>query len=341
MYFIKRSQWFLVACSLLLSLNGFALAADSAEQMNSNPTSTQSDAVQNSPENAAKTTASCNFYTDDCISSYEPNTVGVTKDRHNEPFLDYKLSVMYPFFHSFHVPFIGTSDSTITLLAVNVRFAQFINEPSAPVIGMRYNPKLVFRTMVNGTPKGEYLHYWEISGGHESNGQTISSPEQYDIYLAQVNGKRELADDAISRGWDNLELKWGLENRQFSPDSLDTYTIIGQFKYFVRWGVLEGHKEEYQSWENDPDGKPRDKVNGVKILTKYVYNKTLKFTAIFETGYHPVGTYISRRFEFAGKFFKNIPIMVWISDGYNANGDLAAYYRRFESYGIALDLGSF
>ncbi len=342
MLFIKIRKWFFASCLILLSLNTIASAEDTRE-----PSSPDLKSVQtNTNETNAKSgtdNVTCNIYKTNCISSYEPNTVGLTADRHKKPFLDYKLSLMYPFFHSFKIPYIVDSDSTITLFAVSVRFAQFISEESSPVVGMRYNPKLIFRTMLEHTPKenankkGSYLHYWDISYGHESNGQKISSRAQYDLYSQQV-GDKEIANDAISRGWDYFELTYGLENKQITASS-KTFSVIVHLKYFLPWGIFEGHKEEYQSWENNPAGKPRSEVNGVGALGKYM-SDTWKIAGIVETGYQQFGRYVSARGELTLKLVK-IPIMLWASYGYNLNGDLAVYYRAFASGGVALDLGSF
>ncbi len=337
-------KWLLVVFLVLLWAQGAAWAEEAGVPAPS-PLSRETDTnrpASSAPITRATDTTGCNPYRANCISSYEPNTVGVTYDRHHEPFLDYKLSLMYPFFHSVDLSFIHRSlvaGSTITFMVVNVRFAQFTQEHSSPVEGMRYNPKLVFRTMLEKTPKEKYLYYWDIAAGHESNGQTVDSRASYDAHLAQVDGKTEFADDAISRGWDYYELKLGRENKPIDRSSMK-YTLIGQFKYFLNRGILEKHKEEYQSWENNPAGKPRSEVNGLRLLAKLVAHDTWGFAGIYETGYHKIGRYNSLRGEFTWRVGP-FPVMVWAARGYDANDELAAYYRDLTSYGIALNLGSF
>lgn len=92
---------------------------------------------------------------------------------------------------------------------------------------------------------------------HESNGQSIDTPEEFQQELRTAE-KAEFANDRISRGWDYLELVW-----KHIPDKIETLSTYVTLKYFLPKGPLQGKAEEYNDWENDPEGKPRNRVNGV------------------------------------------------------------------------------
>lgn len=266
------------------------------------------------------------------ICSYEPNTFGFTKDSNaKKGFLDVNLSLRYEMFPDTVDKYLGRN--TYLFLALSTRFGQYLGSDSAPVIGKRFNPKLFARLDRD----------WgriDFGYAHESNGQAINSAAEFQAALATPK-QAEFARDRISRGWDLLEVEVKHGPKCETEGGLCVY---GDVKYFLHNGLFQGRAEEYNDWENDPEGKPRNQVNGLATLIKYVTKgKVWKFDELksafkYETGYSHIFKYNTFRFE-AGTRILKLPIDVWYQNGYNNN--LAYYYKKLSSWGIELEIGSF
>lgn len=276
------------------------------------------------------------------LQSYEPTTLGITFDDNDVSFMDFKLSQKYPMFHdgeyhegvpSWHygLPYL--------YFAFTGRFGQYIGtRHSSPVVAKRFNPKIFGRYWLS-----EGRSYLDIGYAHESNGQSVTTLSAYndlrDKFIAEGQDP-DFANDAISRGWDYLEatLKKGY---RYKDSRIYAYLTL---KYFLPHGLLQGGAEEYNSWEGRSDGKPRKSVDGVSLLLKssrdFRFGPLIgdKYALIYTTGYKDMFRYHTVRLEATLKI-GDIPVMLWYSDGYNS--DLADYYKRVGSYGIALELKNF
>lgn len=270
------------------------------------------------------------------LQSYEPNTIGLTKDSDDVGFLDVKLSMIYPL-----LPGI-TGDRVY--FAATVRFAQYIEtRESSPVIGKRFNPKLIFW---RHRPQNRTRDYVDFAYAHESNGQSINTPEEYhfEVQRQTATGNRpEFAKDFISRGWDYLEVAAKYAHGA-GPDQPGRLTIYSSFRYFLDDGLLQGPAEEYNSWENDPEGKPRKEVQGLAVLFRYDrpikdtrWVTGIKVAAGLETGYSNPLRYNTLRLEGRADVVQ-LPLLIFYQNGYNS--DLALYYKRVSTVGIALELAT-
>jgi len=269
--------------------------------------------------------------TEPVLCSYEPNTIGWTKDSDDVGFMDFKLSVRYQIF-----PFPREGENWATYFAFTGRFAQYIGtRDSSPVVAKRFNPKIFFR----GWADDKHQDYVDLGYNHESNGQSIHTLAQFQ--QAQQDAERpEFANDQISRGWDFLELVW---RKQWPEDDSSTYLVL---KYFLHHGLLQGKPEEYGSnfAETDPEGKPRNRVNGVGAIYKRLLSDALcmtekcKFAATYETGYRSLARYNTFRLEYGFKV-QHLPLTVWGQTGYGS--DLAQYYKKVSSLGFQVEIGSF
>ncbi len=268
------------------------------------------------------------------LDSYEPNTIGYTFDSDDVPFLDVKLSVKA----SLAPDYVHKVSERLNLyLGLTGRFGQYIGtRHSSPVVGKRYNPELLAR--YQSSTDG----YVELGYAHESNGQDITSPEEYD--QARLNAERgAFAKDQISRGWDFIKMTLKSPSREINKrnGNLNVYLTL---KHFLPYGFLQGDIEEYNDWENDPEGKSRDRVNGVGGLIKFIQPfkygilSDLKAAVIYETGYKNIFQYNTVRMETGLKFFE-IPVIAWASGGYNS--DLAQYYKKVYSWGVSYEIGGF
>jgi len=296
------------------------------------------------------------------LEPYEPTTLGATYDSDDVRFMDITLSVKYPVMPDLvcHL-FSGREQLAI---AFTTRFGFYWGtRESAPVVGKRFNPKILwrhtydsdslFKPRLSAGLLGEHAQsapsYVEFAYAHESNGQSITTLQQFQAAEAsyqQSDGHPEFAYDYISRGWDYLGFNW----KQVLPwgNSASQTSTQLKLRYFLPHGMFQGEPEEVHDWEADPQGKPRRAVNGVALFAKYqrhtesnrpeAYFGDLKLAAQYETGYETMFRYSTVRVE-AGIQFKQLPITLWWQDGYAS--DLALYFRKVRSWGIELDIGSF
>jgi len=281
------------------------------------------------------------------LESYEPNLLGYGHDDNDVGYMDFKISLKYPMFHS------GEPQSAVKgwlpypYLAFTGRFSQYINtRESSPVISKRFNPVLFGRYWLSTHSKQD-SDYIDIAYGHESNGQSIDTSAAYldkRNSLIAAGEDANFANDYISRGWDYVGATWKFTRRApFSTKSRIT-GYLG-LRYFINDGALQGKQEEYNTWENNPEGKRRKSVDGVRLKLKYdtnfISNKIFKSNKLFfsiTTGYDDMFKYNTYRAEWAVGI-KNVPVMIWASKGYNS--DLVDYYKKVTSYGIAIELVSY
>jgi len=315
---------------------------------------------------------------DDWFEPYEPSTVGLTQDSDDAGFLDVTVSLQLPL-ADWQGPLAGRNQELD--IAFTGRFGFYMGDARAskPVIGKRLNPKLLWRVQLSddaarfascekagaavfrgrrSDPCAQYMpdSYLEFAYAHESNGQFIDTEAEYQAARAAAllkDGNADYANDRLSRGWDYLGINYKAPTCAACESQRYRLSAYAMVRYFLSDGLLEGHKEEWHSWESDAaEGKARDKVNGLAVLGKYVrhvcvidgfacedsYFRDVKFVLGYETGYHEPFRYGTVRAE-AGVRLKPLPITIWWQRGYNA--DLAQYYKKTTSYGIAVDIGSF
>jgi len=279
------------------------------------------------------------------LESYEPNTVGFTKDGDDDGFLDVKLSLIYPLMPKVMKSYFEDSQM---YFAATVRFAQYLGtRESSPVIGKRFNPKLIWREF---TPRHPFfLDYVDFAYAHESNGQSITTPEGFNFEVQRqvaAGNRADAAKDFISRGWDYLEVATKHTPRQwFSAEDHGQFNVYTSFRYFLDEGLLQGKAEEYNAWENDAEGKPRKQVQGIAVFLKrekWWNDRTRDLSGAklgfgWETGYDKPFRYNTFRLEGRADLFE-LPLLLFYQNGYNS--DLAQYYKRVSTIGIALELGT-
>lgn len=262
--------------------------------------------------------------------------------------------------------------------AVNVRegFYWFGSRYSGPVVSKRMNPLLALRWWAKYADHSFVSedNFIELAYGHESNGQVIDTKAAFDAqvatYLEQPASNSHVdpataayrdARDNISRGWDYLGVQysrdWLLAD---SPKKYWAFNLRAKANYYLPHGILQGRAEEYRSWEEDPEGKPRRDVDGLSFrLTGrhhdlsdnpnpgYSWSNFFgdRFAFSFNTGYARPGRYNTFKLETGLPYFgtrgwlKDLPTMVWYRYGYDTN--LVDYYRKNESFGIKISMWKF
>jgi hypothetical protein len=286
------------------------------------------------------------------LSAYEPNSVGLVfdDDENGSPFLDFKISMMYPLlplhlewdrFEYIYNKMNNALYHVRPYFGFTTRLGQYIGtRSSSPVIGKRFNPFLFLRWDAAKSIPG-YLNFADVVYfAHESNGQFISSEPMYTLQSNQ-SGKRE-ARDLISRGWDYFGLTL---NHKLIFGKRTTFNGYLKYRHFLDNGWLQGGKEEYESWENDPMGAPRNEFHGIEFISSFEFKypnniywgKCLRIVGSLETG--------------EIKPFKNLtlggaitttsgtmPIRAWFTYGFGK--DIAMYYEKGWSVGIGYELKS-
>ena len=280
------------------------------------------------------------------LQSYEPNLLGYAHDSNDVGYMDFKISLKYPMFHS------GLPEPAVRgwlphpYLAFTGRFAQYIGtRHSSPVISKRFNPELFGRYWLSNGSREDRDHI-DIAYGHESNGQSIDTAAAYqarrDSFIA-TGENPDYANDYISRGWDYLGATWKFtRNVPFTTNTV--FSGYLQLRYFLEDGLLQGKQEEYNTWENNPEAKRRKSVDGIRLKLKFNTNfanntviKDNKIFLSFTTGYADTFDYNTFRAEWAVAI-KNVPFMLWYQSGYNS--DLVDYYKDVTSFGIAMEFVS-
>lgn len=279
------------------------------------------------------------------LETYESNAIGLTNDSDDVGFLDVNLSLKYPIMPK---TLGGVLKHSRIYLAASARFAQYLGtRPSSPVIGKRFNPKVLWRQVAGwnshkATAAGKTCSesggtdgcdYVDFAFAHESNGQSIDDAREFEVQALAERGRVEFARDHISRGWDHLELavrKWGALSSDIRVDT--------SFKYFLRHGPLQGDAEDFFDFERDPEVKHRRRVHGLALRGTWEPKLGLSVALGFETGGSRPFRYNTLRVEMI-KEVAELPLMFFYQDGYGS--DLTLFYKRVSSLGFGLALSTF
>jgi hypothetical protein len=283
------------------------------------------------------------------LQPFAPITGGETYDSNDTYFLDVNLSLKFRLSPAPLMPLIRP------FLGLSTRFGFYWgSRPDSPVIGKSYNPQLFFRimgpneTIIKG-PDGvhyEYRQFFNLGYAHESNGQLIHTPQQYQQQLLSTP-PAAYANNFIHRGWDYLDFAW----KKTWPTGNTDVTSYFEGKYFLPRGFLQGPADEYHSWEDNPQGKPRKAVDGIEETVDWPSmnahfvadcprgvwcrpNLTLRYL----TGYQNPFRYSTVRAEFGFQLF-TLPLAIWGQRGYMSS--LANYYKLANVVGIEVRFESF
>jgi len=304
----------------------------------------------------------------------EPNILGFRKDANDGWFLDIKLSLKYPIFHD--GLYKDKNERNIFPLwsfAFTGAWGQYLfDRESSPVIAKRYNPEVFGRWWLR-----DKHNYFDITYGHESNGQSIGSWNTYSVKQLEISSivdpepgdKVENARDYISRGWDYVGFTYKTRNpldiyffekqnkgNFFYGKTLTTYI---KFRYFLEDGLLQGGFEDFNPWEVfGPQCIEDDKSDWTPechdLNDKYSRNRYDGLTFIFknDTVYGSLFKGLKTALIYTTGYkdaFENSTIRLEHTINYNDlpimvwvqsgyNSDLVDYYKRVKSYGIALEL---
>jgi hypothetical protein len=313
----------------------------------------------------------CENEAEPILQSYEPITGGYTHDSEDTGFFDVNLSVKIRL-----LPWCWTPSYVHPYFAMATRFGFYWgSRPNSPVIGKSYNPLLLLRLLPNqdkshshetrdhsSFERAEYIDV--IPYAHQSNGQLIHNQTEYNEELNTLKNSASpplsvaeavpYTNNFIHRGWDYTGILW--KDSWTEGQDLATYL---EGRYFIPRGLLQNPEDEYHSWENNPQGKPRKAVDGLSAAAEYPSssahfvidpsesqcgqnysalqyltcqlrpNLTLKYL----TGYDTPFKYSTERVEL-GFQAGTLPLALWYQHGYMSS--LAMYYLKVTSIGIEL-----
>src|SRR5215469_7944621 len=145
------------------------------------------------------------------LQSYQPITGGYTYDSNDTGFLDVNLSIKIRL-----LPCSVAPSFMQPYFAMATRFGFYWGtRPNSPVIGKSYNPLVLLRFLPTRetipSPNGRSFERAEyvdvVPYAHESNGQLIHTPEQYDAQLESLKSV-SYTNNFIHRGWDYAGITW-------------------------------------------------------------------------------------------------------------------------------------
>jgi len=276
------------------------------------------------------------------IQNYEPNLIGYTFDSDDKPFLDFTFSAstrISPFNYLVKlIPPLHRPDLQLRF-AFTVRFGQYIGtRNSNPVIEKRFNPYLFLQF----SPKNKNNRYIIQTGyGHESNGQSIDDSLTFFSIASLPNNNLNQTRDKVSRGWDYIAMSF-VANQLPKKRSKLIFEESISLKYYLDNGLMQGQKEEYNSWENDWSGPnySRNKINGLGLSSTCFIDSSMinKLQVSYETGITKPLSNSSIVFTVGAKF-GNVPFCISYRYGYA--GDLAQFGKLNSSFNISVIIPSF
>ncbi len=273
------------------------------------------------------------------LEAHEPNRVGYTKDSDDKAFMDFLVSVQHPIAYE---RFKEGNGSWLPYFAFTGRFGQYIGtRDSAPVIAKRFNPKFFVRHLLDGTvaTKDEVNSYIDFEYAHESNGQAVDSLPSFNAVANSPGNNPEFAKDYLSRGWDYLGLAG--KHQHVAADWTLSYAFR---KYLDRGWVFQKQIEQYMPWEASRSVTRINQVSGIHVRGEQEIGQYFldDIALELETGNSQPFRYTTVTVELAitplHDFF-GIPFVLWGRTGYNS--DIAQYYKKVSSAGVALRFESF
>ncbi|MES2691878.1 MAG: hypothetical protein V4773_00305 [Verrucomicrobiota bacterium] len=279
------------------------------------------------------------------IDAYEAIQFGYTQDESNEAFVDILASLRVPLLpaqqpvhgHGWQL-FGDPAWAWHPFWAATYRGGQhLLTRESSPVVSKRFNPVLLAARFVRNPEEKTRHEFIDVLYAHESNGQSIANRRDFED-LRAIHARSEspetaenIARDAISRGWDYFSGRY-----DYHTESSSFSTVL---KVFMVESLPQGEKEEYnRDWENDPQGKSRQSVDGLTVSYLRRFKSHYELGATWTTGlehafkYHTVK--IEAGYRFSGRTRPRA--FLWVRQGYNS--DLVNYYRRSVSVGFAISI---
>lgn len=291
------------------------------------------------------------------LQNYEKNSLKARQDSNENWYWHIALSQMVPLWHDGCVGSLADDSWIHPYFVLNVDFGFYFlltERDSSPVIGKRFNPKLVITREWLKDDKG----YWELAVAHESNGQDINTQNAYfdkRNALIQEGQDPDFANDYLSRSWDYMEARFF-----YACDEQNSILFSG--KYFT--AIFQDEMEESNSWElGENSGLARSYFDGLSLTYKhsnFTSNSRdfkYKLALTYTTGYEDIGRFNTFELDIAISGYTKvllktigvekefvfldhvIPTQIWFKHGYNA--DLVGYTEKNTIFGIGWELKNF
>lgn len=297
---------------------------------------------------------------DDCsgpvpmLQSDRPTLLGLTKDSNdNHSYLDINISLHTPMFYdtvtSYQDGKCNKSGKGLPYFGLNLVAAfyatPFDYRPSRPVVGKVFNPYVRYRYFMDGNNISNkddfFVTYLDGEYGHMSNGQDVTTLNQFNETTNANGGNQRYAEDYISRGWDYFGVNWRTFWNKPDNNHYNAFTVNYR-RYFG--GMLQREVEEFNPLIEQPRAVSRlNQVSGLRMTYVHApgfFDAMSSAALTFESGNNlDAFKYISTRIDtifFTNSFHTNntgISIDFWAKSGYATT--LAHYYERTNSIGVA------
>jgi hypothetical protein len=284
------------------------------------------------------------------LESNGQNSVGYTKDSDEKPFVDINLAMRYPLAyglltHNGH----DCSGPHFVFFGFDLRAAFYYGDrPSSPLVIRSISPNLHYRHFLGDSNLSKRnrvdSEYWDIGYGHLSNGQTISALPTFNDLKNQLGD--QYARDYISRGWDYLEGTLKLNRHPSFPEEIAYETYSLDFRKYIG-GIFQKNVEEFNPAIEAPRAITKlNQVSGIGfnarlgfVPSRYEPFDNLSLT--FNTGLIDAFKWNTLKVDATTRPVPiiGVPVTVWFSSGYMP--DLAQYYRRVSSVGVAFVFETF
>lgn len=300
------------------------------------------------------------------VRAYEPTQIGYTFQEDDESFMDFSISLMVPVLHNVYPDravterrgLFETKGRTIyPYFAFTGRAGQYLGtRDSSPVVGKSFNPLFILRhwtTDMSNPAAAEPDNYIDLVYAHESNGQWIDDGRTF-AEVSLLHSSFNEARDEISRGWDYVGLNFSRRDH-WLPWLEKSQRWQLKLSHYLETGIMQGDAEGYYPWELDPEGKPRNEVDG--IWMRFDFEQPIEW---LNFGQNPDGEdafgfngrvgmtwftgindpFAHNTFEVEVGFLINgFPLEAWYRNGYMT--DLTDYYRQLESGGVRVSFWLF
>ncbi len=224
----------------------------------------------------------------------------------------------------------------VYLVSFTTQGTQELGLESQPVVGKRFHVQIlptVFSLGREGAPEGSGFLAVSLYG-HESNGQSVQTREEFrallDRFVAEEgraeDDVRHFASARLSRGWDLSELQAGWRGLELGPTR---WAFGARAAMYWDWGFLQRDAEETYDFETADVQRRRD-VNGFRLTARPTYRR-LSLEYSVERG---LSARYSHRLEASVRVRGAMDLALRLGSGY-AN-DLAEFNRDTDDLAIGL-----
>jgi hypothetical protein len=210
--------------------------------------------------------------------------------------------------------------------------------PSSPIISRQQNPGAAFEW------DGPKRTQWRLGYFHESNGQSVSTSNEY--AEAEAEYGEEYAHSQVSRGWDYANLRFLFDSNPGRSNHTSFWWrySLEYRRHFDFQGFGSMDKEDEIFWEPVDEQPEIDDYDGLRAMLEYTYDRGNGniLNGIMGRIEAKTGVADMDALEnYTGKYTLNLKFWsTWISafyfDGYGK--EPSTYHRKTQYFGVGIEL---